>query len=133
MPKSGAERFAEVVRVSTNAQARALLAASESRVVIVERNYPRSVCFACPCGCHDILVINVDPSVGKAWRLREGDLEVTLMPSVSRPGGCYSHFVVWRNQIWWCDFDDAPCNSWPAEMDAELRDEWRRLARGSRR
>ena len=68
----------------------------------VVRGRPRSVVIACPDGCGDTLVINLDPRAGKAWdlELRGG---VTLYPSVWRDDGCRSHFIVWRSRILWCD------------------------------
>ena len=36
---------------------------------------------------------------------------MSLIPSVRRTSGCRSHFIVWRNQIWWCSRrwdDDMP-------------------------
>jgi hypothetical protein len=130
MPTEGSQRYTEVIRVTSQAEARTALAAPGARIVIVERGYPRSVSFACPCGCGDVLVINVDRSVGKAWRLRADDRGVTLMPSVSRSSGCLSHFVLWENHVWWCRFDDDSLDeTWPNEMDAELRAEWHRLRR----
>lgn len=67
----------------------------------VVRGRPRSVVIACPDGCGDTLVINLDPRAGKAWRLdmRGG---VTLYPSVWREDGCRSHFIVWRDHVLWC-------------------------------
>ena len=66
--------------------------------------------------------------------------QITLMPSVWRTTGCESHFIVWRNQVWWCEFGsdddrDTPVvaeESWPLEMEDELKSEWRRLARRPR-
>ena len=58
---------------------------------------------ACPDGCGETLVVNLDTRAGKAWRfdMRRGGL--TLFPSVWRDGGCGSHFIVWRGHILWCD------------------------------
>lgn len=70
---------------------------------IVFRVRPRSIVMACPDGCGETLVINLDRRSGKAWRfdMRGGGL--TLFPSVWREGGCESHFIVWRGHILWCD------------------------------
>lgn len=70
---------------------------------LVLRGRPRSVVMACPDGCGETLVVNLDGRAGKAWRfdMRGGGL--TLFPSVWRDGGCGSHFIVWRGQILWCD------------------------------
>ncbi|WP_452033983.1 DUF6527 family protein [Azospirillum palustre] len=69
---------------------------------LVFRTRPRSIVMACPDGCGETLVINLDSRADKAWRLdMRGGL--TLFPSVWRDGGCKSHFIVWRGHILWCD------------------------------
>lgn len=70
---------------------------------LVFRARPRSIVMACPDGCGETLVINLDSRADKAWRfdMRGGGL--TLFPSVWRDGGCESHFIVWRGHILWCD------------------------------
>lgn len=79
----------------------ALSDAGEASLVL--RGRPRSVVMACPDGCGETLVVNLDGRAGKAWRfdMRGGGL--TLYPSVWRDGGCGSHFIVWRGHILWCD------------------------------
>lgn len=126
--------------VETQGDARAALAGRPDALVVVRRHWTRAVLFNCPDGCGDVLVINVDPSAGQAWRLREDEGGgITLMPSVWRSSGCYAHFILWRSRVWWCRyFDDDSRDDilrdrdsaeepWPAEMDVELRDEWRRV------
>jgi len=70
---------------------------------LILRGRPRAIVMACPDGCGETLVVNLDGRAGKAWRfdLRRGGL--TLFPSVWRDGGCGSHFIVWRGHILWCD------------------------------
>lgn len=77
------------------------LLAAPGDIAGVVRGRPRSVVIACPDGCGDTLVINLDQRAGKAWALdlRRG---VTLYPSVWRENGCRSHFIVWRDHIVWC-------------------------------
>lgn len=70
---------------------------------LILRGRPRAIVMACPDGCGETLVVNLDVRAGKAWRfdMRRGGL--TLFPSVWRDGGCGSHFIVWRGHILWCD------------------------------
>lgn len=132
----GLRTFDGVGIADGQAAARALLAQHPQRFVLVVRGAPRSAIFNCPCECGDTVVINLDRAVGPAWRLRIENEGVTLMPSVFRISGCRSHFIIWRSTIWWCHSQDATAvmdgdqdelEDWPAEMDAELRDEWRRI------
>lgn len=139
--------FGPTLTAGSHTEARALLAEYPDHLVIVRRGCPRAVVFMCPDHCGVLVVVNVDPAAGRAWRLREwGEGEVTLLPSVWRSTGCQAHFIVWRSRISWCRFvndgevDDAGGDEsradeqWPAEMYAELREEWRRIrAEWSRR
>lgn len=121
--------FDEVLLVGAHSEARQAVALAPGAIAVVERMGPRAVLFQCPCGCGETLITNVDAEAGKAWRMRLDHFGLTLMPSVWRTSGCRSHFILWRNQVWWCDWydgaDDEP--SWPDAMDAELRAEWRRI------
>jgi hypothetical protein len=131
---------------------RAALREHAGRFVVVVRETARAALFDCPCGCGEVVAINLDPRTGLAWRLRIDEGGATLMPSVWRTTGCRSHFIVWRSGIWWCRFrgedlsedDEASSDrahrdasagvgeEWPEAMDVELREEWRRI-RGQRR
>jgi uncharacterized protein DUF6527 len=70
--------------------------------VLVNRGRPRSLMIACPDGCGETLVVNLDVRAGPAWRLYRNGPAVSLSPSVWREGGCESHFIVWRSRIIWC-------------------------------
>ncbi len=70
---------------------------------MVVRVRPRSIVMACPDGCGETLVINLDGRAGKAWSFDMRGEGLTLFPSVWREGGCASHFIVWRGHILWCD------------------------------
>lgn len=91
-------------------------------VVVVNRGQPRSVVMACPDGCGEILTINLDPRAGPAWRLYDERRGMTLFPSIWRETGCESHFILWRDSIYWC----GPGDDWPAfriqndELDARV-------------
>lgn len=74
---------------------------------MVFRARPRSIVMACPDGCGETLVINLDTRADKAWRFDMRGEGLTLFPSVWREGGCKSHFIVWRGHILWCDRFEA--------------------------
>lgn len=67
-------------------------------VVVQPSDRPKSVKFLCPCGCGEVLSINVMRGAGKAWRivfdLRRG---LSLYPSVWLDVGCESHFILRDN------------------------------------
>ena len=130
------QTFSAVRVLGSQGEARGWVAEARSRLAVVERGHPRSVLFQCPCGCGDVVVINVDRAAGPAWRLRLSDGSLSLMPSVWRTTGCKSHFILWKNQVWWCRFrgeDEEEEPDWPEEMDLELRAEWSRIRAERRR
>ncbi|MCP1759654.1 DUF6527 family protein [Bradyrhizobium japonicum] len=77
--------------------------AAPGDAVVIQRGALRSVLMRCPDGCGETLVVNLDPRVGKSWRLDMRTDKPTLYPSVWRDGGCGSHFIIWRGQLLWCD------------------------------
>jgi hypothetical protein len=66
----------------------------------------------CPCGCGDVIELNLLKKVRPRWSVQEHtDGSVSLMPSVWRRKGCRSHFFVRHGRIDWCrstaDFPDS--------------------------
>jgi hypothetical protein len=86
---------------------------------LVVRGIPRTLLIRCPCGCGDDLVLNLDGRIGKAWRLYRRGRELSLYPSYWRDSGCESHFILWKNQVHWCDWDDD--GWWSSESPIEDR------------
>jgi hypothetical protein len=74
--------------------------------VLIERGVPRLLLLQCPCGCGDNLTINLDRRVGPAWRHYLRGENLSLYPSYWRDSHCGSHFILWNNQVYWCDWDD---------------------------
>jgi hypothetical protein len=66
---------------------------------LVVRTRPRLLVLGCPCGCGEVLPINLDERAGDAWRLYQGPRGASLYPSVWRETGCESHFIIWRGEI----------------------------------
>jgi hypothetical protein len=89
-------------------------------VSLVRRGVMRMLLMHCPCGCGDILVINLDSRSGAAWRLYEGKRGLTLYPSYWRDTKCKSHFVLWRNEISWCDWDDETLWQSPSHIEDKV-------------
>jgi hypothetical protein len=125
-------RYSAPTFVSTQADARAQLDVDYAAMSIVQREHLRGVVFHCPCGCFDTIAINLDKGTGPAWRVRIDPEGVTLLPSVWRPTGCRSHFIVWKGRVWWCRLDDEDAD-WPSDLTSEIRDEWAELRRRARR
>jgi hypothetical protein len=57
----------------------------------------------CPCGCGDVIELNLLKKVRPCWSVEEHpDGSVSLTPSVWRRKGCGSHFFVRHGRIDWC-------------------------------
>jgi hypothetical protein len=68
-------------------------------VLVMPGNRPKSLKFLCPCGCGEIISVNLMPESGRAWRLTyEPKLGVSLWPSVWLEVGCGSHFILRHNK-----------------------------------
>jgi hypothetical protein len=59
----------------------------------------------CPDGCGEIVSVNLDRRSGPAWRLYKRRELWSLFPSVDKPAGCGSHFILSYGKIIWMDSD----------------------------
>jgi len=84
--------------VESRTEVSAIVRAAGDAAVVV-RGRPRLFVLGCPCGCGEVLPINLDPRAGPAWRLYRGRGGASLYPSVSRDSGCESHFIIWHDEI----------------------------------
>jgi|SRR5579872_1764183 len=56
----------------------------------------------CPCGCGDVISLNLMTSHRPFWSLASHeDGTVSVMPSVDKTSGCCSHFFIRRCRIAW--------------------------------
>lgn len=74
-------------------------------MALVVRGVARLVVLACPDGCGDVIPINVDPRAGRAWRYYTDRNGRSLFPSVWRDQGCCAHFILWRDRIFWTEYE----------------------------
>jgi len=95
---TGASRLNWHGIVQTRTEASTIVRAAGDAAVVV-RARPRLLVLGCPCGCGEVLPINLDPRAGPAWRLYRGPGGASLYPSVWRDSGCESHFIIWRDEI----------------------------------
>jgi hypothetical protein len=74
--------------------------------VIVERGgVTRLLVMKCPDGCGEVISVNLDRRSGPAWRLYRRRGIWSLYPSIDKPSGCESHFILSRGKIIWTDAD----------------------------
>jgi hypothetical protein len=71
--------------------------------VIGEKGFLWFVIMSCPCGCNEILNINLIEGNCPTWSLQEhSNGTISLFPSIWRTTGCRSHFFLKKGKIIWC-------------------------------
>ena len=72
--------------------------------LVQEDGYSEHVSMLCPCGCGQLLHMNLIPDERPCWQVTEHpDGTLSLHPSIWRKKGCKSHFWFQRGQIYWCE------------------------------
>ena len=70
--------------------------------IMGESKYFWSILLRCPCGCGDILQLNLHRDTHPFWDMKfhiNGSLSIS--PSVWKKDGCRSHFFIKRSNIIW--------------------------------
>ena len=80
----------------------------------------RQIVIQCPDGCGEVLSINVDRRSGPAWQLYKRRGSWTLYPSIDKPTGCESHFILSYGTVIWTDADWENTD-WEAEKVTDVR------------
>lgn len=76
---------------------------SKVAYIVEEDGYREHVSMLCPCGCRQVLHMNLLPDERPCWQVTEHtNGTVTLHPSVWRKKGCRSHFWLRGGKIHWC-------------------------------
>lgn len=89
--------YTKAVRVPDQATALANLRPGVL-VLVMPGDKPKSLKMLCPCGCGEVVSMNLMPKAGKAWRIwQERDRTLSLWPSVWLDVGCKSHFILRGN------------------------------------
>ena len=89
--------------------------------VLVERGgVLRQLVMQCPDGCGEIISVNLDSRGGPAWRLYKRRGKWTLFPSIDKPEGCASHFILSYGRIIWTD-SDWDSTDWESEKVEDVK------------
>lgn len=76
--------------------------------VVQEDGFEEQAAMLCPCGCGNVLHMNLLTDERPCWRVtRHQDGTATLHPSVWRKKDCRSHFWFRRGRVEWCPDIDA--------------------------
>ena len=71
--------------------------------IVREDGFDEQIALLCPCGCGQVLQMNLLPDERPCWRVMQNtDGAVTLHPSVWRKKDCGSHFWLRNSRIRWC-------------------------------
>jgi len=71
--------------------------------IVQDDEFDEFAAMICPCGCRQVLYMNLLPDERPCWRItRHDDGTSTLHPSVWRKKECRSHFWFRRGRIEWC-------------------------------
>jgi hypothetical protein len=75
---------------------------SKTIYVVEEDGYLEHVAMVCPCGCDQVLYMNLIPDERPCWRVIDHqDGTISLRPSVWRQKGCHSHFWFRQGRVFW--------------------------------
>ena len=70
--------------------------------VLTESGTPWQAALTCPCGCKEILELNLLPDERPRWRYRvDAKGFASIEPSINRRIGCRSHFFLRSGKIVW--------------------------------
>ncbi|AEE19460.1 DUF6527 family protein [Dokdonia sp. 4H-3-7-5] len=57
----------------------------------------------CPCGCEDVITLNLMDDVNPCWKLTTNEEEPSIYPSIWRTKNCESHFWLRSGLIVWAE------------------------------
>lgn len=60
--------------------------------------------FECPCGCHEIITLNLLDDVDPKWEYKLKRKRITIYPSILRVAGCRSHFHIIKGRTRWVNW-----------------------------
>lgn len=71
--------------------------------VIGEGKHDWFAALVCPCGCQEVVRLNLQPDSRPRWHAhKHWNGTVSLTPSIRRIRGCRSHFWLRNGSIQWC-------------------------------
>jgi hypothetical protein len=111
-------RYTGVVHVPDQASAARALSPG-TLVLVMPAQRPKHLKLVCPCGCGEVLTVNLMREMGKAWDVwLDSERRVSLFPSVWLDAGCRSHFILRQNKA------RLLYGKMPRMTDEEFRDWW---------
>lgn len=73
--------------------------------VVGEIKHPWLLAFKCPCGCLNLVQLNLLKDADPCWRFKvDKKKKINIYPSVWKTNGCKSHFFIHKSKIQWAKF-----------------------------
>lgn len=69
--------------------------------IVGNKNEPWSIAFNCPCGCKDIIHLNLIKDAHPRWKFKVSEDRINITPSIWRISGCKSHFLIRNGKTVW--------------------------------
>lgn len=70
--------------------------------IVGSEKYPWLIVFNCPCGCNNLIQLNLLKDAIPCWRFQISKTKkVTIFPSIWRKKDCKSHFFIRKSKIDW--------------------------------
>jgi len=69
--------------------------------IIQDGNEPDTIVFKCPCGCKNIIHLNLLSDCSPQWSFTLKKKKISIYPSIATKRGCKSHFWVIKSKIIW--------------------------------
>jgi hypothetical protein len=70
--------------------------------VLGSNNDPWALAFMCPCGCNEVIQLNLLKEAKPKWEYEINSAgNITIRPSIWRRTGCKSHFFIKNGRIIW--------------------------------
>jgi hypothetical protein len=69
--------------------------------IIGEHPYLWKICFRCPCGCNEVISLNLLKEANPRWRFTIRWRKISIYPSIWRKVGCKSHFYIKKGKVNW--------------------------------
>lgn len=71
--------------------------------ILGENEHIWSLAMKCPCGCGDLVQLNLVPGSRPLWNINKKENgNISILPSIHRTRGCKSHYYVSDSKIQWC-------------------------------
>ncbi len=69
--------------------------------IVGEKNYHWMAAFICPCGCEEVIKLNLLKKSSPSWKVSFKKDLITIKPSIKRIVGCCKHFLIIKGRVFY--------------------------------